>query len=540
VTAGQVLAAIAAVALAAAAVLARRRGKLGGERFLLALLVAVGLGVYASGVLSGLPDAKSLIEDLADALGPGTYALVGVMAFLETGAFVGLIAPGEFTVIIGGVIAGQGTISVILLLGIVWLCCVLGDTASFFVGRRLGRSFLERNGRRVGITPERLAQVDEYFAKHGGKTILIGRFIGLVRAVAPFTAGASGLRYRSFLPFSIIGTGLWGSFYTLLGYFFYQSFDEVAGYAGRATFVFATLVGLVVAIVWARRRLRVEENRRKLTAWLDRQGRRPLLRPLAAVVRPIWRHVLVPGYRIVAPRARFLWDRLTPGMLGLELTTPLAVAGVGLYVFVAYAVAITHDPGPTGLDGRVLGIAEDLKLALGVGIAKVVTAFGSLPVTSAFVLVGGALLAVRRRPIELAVLVGGFVAVYVAVHVTKAATDRPRPPDPLIGTSLSSFPSGHAAYSTVYVVLAVIATRVIAGIAGRTVVVVAGIVVAAAIGASRAFLRVHWWSDVLAGWGLGGAIFGALAAIGVVVGYFRNNGGGEPAAVPAGGIAPRT
>ena len=539
-SAGQVLAAVAAVVLAAAAIKARRRGKLGGERFILSLVVAVGLGVYATGVLSQLPDAKKLIEDLAAALGTGTYALVGVMAFLETGAFVGLIAPGEFTVIIGGVIAGQGTISVILLLGIVWLCCVLGDSASFFVGRRLGRSFLERHGPRVAITHERLAQVDEYFAKHGGKTILIGRFIGIVRAVAPFVAGSSGLRYRHFLPFSVIGTGLWGTFYTLLGYFFYQSFDKVAGYAGKATLVFATLVGLVVAIVWARRKLRVEENRVKLMAWLETQGRRPFLRPLAAMVRPVWRHVLVPAHRGLAPRVRFAWERLTPGELGLELTTALAVAGVGLYVFVAYTVVVSDDPGPTGLDSRVLDMVDDLNSSIGVGIAKVITAFGSLPVTAAFVAIGAVLLAVRRRPIELAVLVGSALAIYAAVHITKAAVDRPRPLHPLAGSTLSAFPSGHAAYSTVYVALAVIAARVLDGLAGRAALVIAALVVSGAIGVSRAYLRVHWWSDVLAGWALGAAIFGGLAAIGVVVGYFRNNAGGEPAAIPAGGTAPQT
>jgi len=539
VSAGQVLAAVAAVALAVAAIVGRRRGKIAGERFWLALLVAAGLGVYSSGLLSSLPDAKTLIEDLADALGTGTYALVGVMAFLETGAFVGLIAPGEFTVIVGGVIAGQGTISVILLLGIVWLCCILGDTASFFVGRRLGRSFLERHGPRVKITHDRLAKVDEYFAKHGGKTILIGRFIGIVRAVAPFTAGASGLRYRNFIPFSIIGTGLWGSFYTLLGYFFYRSFDKVAGYAGRATFVFATLVGLIVAVVWATRKLRVEENRVALAAWLERQGRRPLLRPVAAVVRPLWRHVVLPAYRLLAPRVRFVWERLTPGELGLELTTALAVAGVGLYVFVAYAVAITGDPGPTGLDKRVIDMADDVRSSVGVDIAKVVTAFGSLPVTGAFVVAGTIALGMRRRPIELAVLVGSFVAIYAAVHITKAAVDRPRPPDPLTDASLSAFPSGHAAYSTVYVAMAVIAGRVVDAIASRAALVVAALVAAGAIGVSRVYLRVHWWSDVLAGWALGAAIFGALAAIGVVVDYFRNNPGGMSAALSAGETHPR-
>jgi membrane protein DedA with SNARE-associated domain/membrane-associated phospholipid phosphatase len=540
-SAGHVLAAVAAVAVAAAAIIARRRGKVGGERFLLSLAMAAGLGVYASGVLSGLPDAKKLIQNLADALGSGTYALVGVMAFLETGAFVGLIAPGEFTVIIGGVIAGQGTISVILLLGIVWLCCVLGDSASFFVGRRLGRAFLERHGPRVAITHERLAQVDDYFARHGGKTILIGRFIGIVRAVAPFVAGSSGLRYRSFLPYSVIGTGLWGTFYTLLGYFFYQSFDKVAGYAGRATFVFAVLVGLIVGIRWTTRKLRVPENRERLMAWFERQGRRPLVRPLAALVRPVWRHLVLPTYRLLGPRVRFIWDRLTPGQLGLELTTALAVAGVGLYMFVAWTVVVTGNLGPTGLDNRVLELVDDLNSGLGVGVAKVITAFGSLPATAGFGLVGAVLLAVRRRPIELAVLVVSFLAIVAAVHITKAAVDRPRPPHPHAGASLSAFPSGHAAYSTVYVALAVIAGRVVDGIAGRAALVVAALVAAGAIGVSRAYLRVHWWSDVLAGWALGAAIFGGLAAIGLVVGYLRKNDGGRPAvAVPAGGTTPRT
>jgi membrane protein DedA with SNARE-associated domain/membrane-associated phospholipid phosphatase len=536
-SAGQVLAAVAAVALLAAAILARRRGRIGGDRLVLAIVGAIALGVYASGVLKSLPNAKKLIEDLAKALGQGTYALVAVMAFLETGAFVGLIAPGEFTVIVGGVIAGQGTISVILLLGIVWLSCVLGDSASFFVGRRLGRSFLERHGPRVKITHERLVDVDGYFAKHGGKTILIGRFIGIVRAVAPFIAGASGLPYRRFLPYSVIGTGLWGTFYTLLGYLFYRSFDKVAGYAGQATLVFAILVATVVGFIWTRRRLRVKENRDKLTAWFDRQGRRPLLRPVAAVVRPAWRHAAVPAYRLLVPRIRFVWNRLRPGELGLELTTALAVAGVGLYVFVAETVAVTRDLGPTALDGRVITIVDDLYDPAGITVAKIVTAFGTLPATAAFVAIGAALLAIRRRPIELAVLVGSTLAIYAAVHITKGAVDRPRPPHPHAGSTLSAFPSGHAAYSTVYVALAVIATRVFARLASRAVLVIAAIAVAFAIGVSRAYLRVHWWSDVLAGWALGAAIFGLLAAIGVVVRHFRNNGGTQPSAAHAGGTA---
>ncbi len=148
---GHIAAAVAAV-LIAAGVLWRRR-QLSTERVLIGLAIALALGVYASGVLSQLPDPKQVIEDVAIALGPWTYALVGVMAFLETGAFVGLIAPGETVVIAGGVIAGQGEIQLIPLIGLVWVCAVLGDSASFSIGRRLGRSFLERHGPRVEDHP---------------------------------------------------------------------------------------------------------------------------------------------------------------------------------------------------------------------------------------------------------------------------------------------------------------------------------------------------------------------------------------------------
>ena len=172
-------------------------------------MIALALAVYASGVLSELPDPKTVIEDIAQALGPWTYVLVGVMAFLETGAFVGLVAPGETVVIVGGVIAGQGEIALLLLIGARLVCAFLGDTTSFFIGRRLGRGFLEKHGPRVKITHERLEQVEGYFDRHGGKTILIGRFIGLVRALAPFIAGSSGIAYRRFVPYSIVGTGLW-------------------------------------------------------------------------------------------------------------------------------------------------------------------------------------------------------------------------------------------------------------------------------------------------------------------------------------------
>ena len=525
---GHIVGLIVAVALAALALWKRKR--LGFEKTALALLVAAGLTVWATGLLAQLPNPEHVIEDIAQALGPWTYVLVGTMAFLETGAFVGLIAPGEFTVIIGGVVAGQGEIDIVPLIGLVWFCCVLGDSASFYLGHRLGRAFLVKHGPKVRITPETLEKVESYFERHGGKTVLIGRFIGLVRAVAPFIAGSSGMPYRQFLPFSIVGTGLWATTFSLLGFFFYRSFEQVANIAGQVTLVFGTLVAIIVAGVYAYRRLRKEEDRRRFQAWVDRQV---LLRPIAAVVRPLWRRVLRPIGRFLAPQVRFLLGRITPGSgLGIELTTALAVTAVGSYAFALTAVDVVDGSykGPTRLDNRMADFVDKVRTDVGVDLAKIVTDLGSFTVVAGLVVIAMALLAWRRRPYELSVLLFGQAFVYAGVHIGKDAVDRPRPEGSLIDAAGSAFPSGHAAYSTTYVVLAIIAARVLPGIASQAAVVVSSVVLAAAIGATRVYLGAHYYSDVVAGWALGAFMFGLCATVALIVSYVRQNANGRGAA----------
>ncbi len=370
----EVIAAVAAVLVVAWVIWKWR--KLSLERRALAIAIALALGVYASGVLSELPDPKKVIGDVANALGTWTYALVGVMAFLETGAFVGLVAPGETVVIAGGVIAGEGTIQLLPLIAIVWIAAILGDTTSFFIGRRLGRGFLEKHGPRVKITHERLEQVERYFDKHGGKTILIGRFIGLVRALAPFIAGSSGLAYRRFIPYSIVGTGLWATIFCVLGFIFWRSFDRVAHIAGQAAFGFGVTIAVIVGIVVAYKR------RALIRDWLLEHERHPLVRPLVAVARPLKRHVIEPVVRVVWPHVRFLWGRVTPGDLGLELTTAVAVAGVGFFVYTLYLVELARDPGPTPLDTELLDLGDRLANEMAIDIAKVITELGSLPVAA--------------------------------------------------------------------------------------------------------------------------------------------------------------
>jgi membrane protein DedA with SNARE-associated domain/membrane-associated phospholipid phosphatase len=450
-----------------------------------------------------------IIEDLSKGLGAWTYLLVGALAFLETGAFVGLVAPGEFTVMLGGAVASQGDISLPLIIGITWLSAFLGDTVSFMLGAHLGRGFLVRHGERVRITEDRLRRVEDYFARYGGRTILIGRFIGLVRALAPFIAGSSKLPYRNFAPFSILGTGLWAVTFILIGYFFAQSLDTVTNAVGRGLVVFGIVVGVILAIVAARRFLREPANRRKLVAEMER---RRGLRPILGLARR------------VQPQFAFLGRRLTPGGLGLEFTTLLAVLSVGLFVLIAYWSVVAGAPGPTPGDQTVYDAANDIQVSWLTDIAKVITYLGSGWVVFPLAAVAGIVLAVRRKWMEFWALALGMTLTATLVPEIKALTDRPRPPDPLISVGNSGFPSGHAAQATLYTWLAVtFALRVVPGITRRSLVIAAGIAITALVGLTRIYLRVHWMSDVSAGWALGVSCFSGVAAVVLVIGHIRDN-----------------
>jgi membrane protein DedA with SNARE-associated domain len=487
----------------------RRRKRL----LILAIVAAVAAGYYAISRVIPHDDLQQLLEDVSNTLGAWTYLLVGVFAFAETGAFVGLVVPGETVMLLGGAVAGQGAIDVYLLIAIAWFAAWAGDTTSFFLGRRLGREFVMRHGPRFGIGHERFEKVEDYFGRHGGKTIFIGRFISLVRAFAPFIAGSSGMRYRAFVPYSILGTGLWASAHILIGYFFSRSIDSAAKYAGRGAFLLATLIVVVVGVVLLVRRFRVEGNRRAAARWMeDRWATR-------------WLVVLGRRFR---PQLAFLWDRVTPGgTFGLEFTSLMATFAVAAFVLVAYTVIVGGDPGPTPGDVTAMEIAEKLRTGWLVDVAKAVTALGASGICWPLAAVAAAILAARRRWAELGVLVAGMATVIVGVHELKDAVDRPRPADGLVAASRSSFPSAHAAYSTFYVWLAVtVVLRLRTGMARGALVIAAGIAVAALVGLSRVYLGVHYMSDVSAGWALGAAAFSLCASVALLASTLRSMRGG--------------
>jgi membrane-associated protein len=227
-------------------------------------LAGVGFaGAIAAGAVA-VPDLAGALSDATRSLGGWIYPAVGALIFLETTAFVGFVIHGELVLLVGGVAAERGDASLVLIVTLAAVAAVAGDVASFLLGRRLGRPFIELHGGRVRFGAERLARVDAFFARHGGKAIILGRFTGFLRATLPFVAGSSGMALRRLIAFSALSALLWTAAFTLIGYAFSESVATAGDTATRVALVAVVLV--TVAFVMRslhRDRLRRRTARRR-------------------------------------------------------------------------------------------------------------------------------------------------------------------------------------------------------------------------------------------------------------------------------------
>ena len=188
---------------------------------------------------------------------PWGYLVVGLATFLENSIGAGLVVPGETLVILGGFYAriGDPPLSLPLISFVAVTFAVLGDNVGYLLGRRYGRGLLERVGPRLGISHEKLAYADRYYADHGGKTVFLGRFIPVVRSVGFILAGAAKLEWRRFILYDIAGAAIWGIGHTVLGYFIGATIDTWEPYLTRFGLVLgALLVGWIVFTRWRRAR----------------------------------------------------------------------------------------------------------------------------------------------------------------------------------------------------------------------------------------------------------------------------------------------
>jgi membrane-associated protein len=160
---------------------------------------------------------KHLLE-LVQTYGSWAYGILFAIVFMETGLVVTPFLPGDSLLFAAGALAGAGALDISIVIPLLIAAAVSGDNVNYVIGRNVGPRVFHEGNR--FFKHEYLMRTHDFYEKHGGKTLVLARFIPIVRTFAPFVAGIGRMRYPKFLAFSVAGGTFWVGFFGLLGYFF--------------------------------------------------------------------------------------------------------------------------------------------------------------------------------------------------------------------------------------------------------------------------------------------------------------------------------
>ncbi|MFD4552994.1 DedA family protein [Streptomyces sp. NPDC058469] len=200
----------------------------------------------------------AITDWLAGLSGPVVYAVVAALVFCEDALFFGFVLPGETAVVLGGVLASQHHVSVYWLALAVVLAAIAGDSVGYEVGHHFGPRILAT--RPLRRHQDRIADAQALIRRRGPAAVFLGRFIAFFRAMMPALAGASRMRYRTFLLFNALGGLVWGVGFTLLGYFAGSAYTRVEHTVGRALALVLAAVVIAALVAWQLRRRRAHRE----------------------------------------------------------------------------------------------------------------------------------------------------------------------------------------------------------------------------------------------------------------------------------------
>jgi membrane protein DedA with SNARE-associated domain len=195
-----------------------------------------------------------IIGTLLGLRGPLVYAIVAPVVFFEAAIFIGFFCPGKTTIIIAGVLAGQGRVPLIPLLLVVVAAAMAGDTAGYEIGRRSGPRLV--TARACRPYRRHISRGQRLIIERGSFAVFAGRFLPLMRALMPALAGSVRMPYGRFVLFNTLGNLLWGLGFTLGGYFAGEAFRRTVALVGQGVAVAAAVGVTAGAGVWAVRRRR--------------------------------------------------------------------------------------------------------------------------------------------------------------------------------------------------------------------------------------------------------------------------------------------
>ena len=201
------------------------------------------------GLLTGAPAA------IQEAIRWGGYAVLVAIVFTETGLLVGLFLPGDSLLVIAGLVAAAGGLNVWALMGLLSIAAVAGDSTGYAIGHRAG-PILFRREQSLVFNPRHLVRTRDFYARYGAKTIVIARFVPIIRTFAPVVAGIGQMEYRRFLFYNVAGGLGWVILMTSAGYLLGRAIPNVGSYVHivAGVVIVLSLVPIVTEVVRERRR----------------------------------------------------------------------------------------------------------------------------------------------------------------------------------------------------------------------------------------------------------------------------------------------
>jgi len=447
----------------------------------------------------------TIITDFVSSGGTIVYLGVFAAAFLECIPLAGIIVPGALILIVSGFFARLDVMDFKTLLAVASLGAILGDVGAYYLGRRYGLKWLsahERFARAVYFDKAR-----QYFTSHGDKSVLFARFVGPFRPVIPFVAGIFQMKPVPFLFFNIVGGMMWAGVFLAAGYFFGTSWELVEHLASALGLV---VLGVIIAFILA------------LFIWRSITGQRQaFMRLVKEVVRAVTSAIatnadikqwMSNNPRVINWLCRRFDRKSTTGL-------SLSIGVVAVLYLLWYAIRIPLEVVSNGpilqADLHTARLMEQLSDPVLSQFMIWMTQFGDVVfVLGLMGFLCACLLLMRQRQLAIFGIMGlGTTA--VLVYFGKMLIQRPRPDiAPLITEQLFSLPSGHAAHGVMlygwiaYCVWVLVRLR---KIRLATAMACGGLVLL--IGISRVYLGVHWASDVLTGYALGGAILALCVTV---------------------------
>jgi membrane protein DedA with SNARE-associated domain/membrane-associated phospholipid phosphatase len=457
-----------------------------------------------------------MVDAIAGALAAFGPGVVFLLVFLES---VGLPLPGETVLLASAALAASGRLSALIVVIAASSGAFGGGLLGYWLGRR-GRTYLMGPVSRSRMARRNAARARAFFRRYGVKAVFFGRFVAFLRSFLGITAGAAGMRPVPFAVYSGAGAVLWATSLTWLGYTFGRNLPRLERALGAAGLALAAALALAVILALA-------------LGWVAANGAR-----LWKAAEGRWERSIEPRFRKIArqhPRAvRLVARRFTPGRyLGLHLTVGIAASTAALWLFTAILEDILTGEPLTRFDMALAAYFRRGATPAGLSFWHAVSLAGG---TTALMAVGCAVAAVllaRRRFWLMAGWVSALVGALVLDITLKVLVRRPRPGlvgvhglGTVHGLASWSFPSGHAMVSLVaYGMLAYLSILAARRSWPSWLAVGVAAVVVLAIGFSRLYIGVHYFSDVVGGYAAG-AVWLSVCISGLEVGRRGSERGG--------------